>query len=283
MDNRTARKLIELDNRFYTAHASSFSATRQAPWPGWRRVVRIAREEGALGACGNAGDLARSGGRGGDRTARPARVLDIACGNLRFERFLADEARRDELGPLEFHAIDACEPLAHAAPPIPGLAFHRADALTDLLDGRDPFAGIPRADLVACFGFMHHVPGERLRGILLAALLRAAAPAGVIALSFWQFMHDERLARKAREADARATVEPREAGIDPDRLDRGDHFLGWQDDPHALRYCHHFDEDEIDGLVSTAAADCPGTHEVARFSADGRDGGLNRYLVLKTR
>ena len=43
------------------------------------------------------------------------------------------------------------------------------------------------------------------------------------------------------------------------------------------RYCHHFDEGEIDGLVRAAQ----GTAELtARFCADGKAGDLNSYLVL---
>ena len=48
------------------------------------------------------------------------------------------------------------------------------------------------------------------------------------------------------------------------------------------RYCHHFEELEIDALVAAA---CEGSkaREVARFSADGKSGAMNRYVVLQKR
>ena len=58
----------------------------------------------------------------------------------------------------------------------------------------------------------------------------------------------------------------------------GDHFLGWQQDPRPLRYCHSFAEDEVDALVRSVA-DC--AREVERFSADGSSDTLNRYLILQ--
>ena len=85
MDEALARTLIELDCAFYRAHAASFSATRQAPWPGWQRVADLAGNALAPGSS-------------------PA-VLDLACGNLRFERFLSERARG--CAPV-FFAVDSC-------------------------------------------------------------------------------------------------------------------------------------------------------------------------------
>ena len=94
-------------------------------------------------------------------------------------------------------------------------------------------------------------------------------------MSFWQFMSDDRLSRKADQADSAMRAQGR---IDMARLDANDHFLGWQTDPSPLRYCHHFDEREIDELVASVGTRA---REVARYSADGSSGTLNRYLVLE--
>ena len=135
--------------------------------------------------------------------------------------------------------------------------------------------GIPKCDLAVCFGFMHHVPGFDMRASVLDAIVERTALGGVAIVSFWQFMRDERLARKALVADS-AAREAAPSGTFP--LDENDHFLGWQSDPSPLRYCHHFDESEIDELVASV-----GTRacEVARYSADGGSGTLNRYLMLE--
>lgn len=249
MDEHTARALIALNNRFYTEHAASFSATRSAPWEGWRRVVECAREAGAL--------------------ADGATVLDVACGNLRFEKFLRDET--DDIS-LALHGVDSTPSLALPNQAPLGVKFRRADVLSDAC----ALEGLPGVDLTVCFGFMHHVPTFALRRALLSALLGATRPGGVIAVSFWRFMDDERLARKAEEAEARAREMPPYPGFSMEALETGDHLLGWQNEARAFRYCHHADDKEIDELVASL-----GTEEIARFSADGASGKLNRYILLK--
>lgn len=260
MDTATARALIELDTAFYRAHAESFSATRQAPWQGWRQVAGLLRDRA--------------------RTAGALSVLDLACGNLRFERFLSAELAGCTLA---FHAVDNCPELVDAPAAESAVRLHTVDILGKLLAGNDPLAGIPRRDVAVCFGFMHHVPGFELRRAVLDALVDHTEPGGVVAISFWQFMHDERLARKAR-ATTEAHVAELPGGPCPAvpggaALETGDYLLPWQDSEHALRYCHHFDDAEIDRLVATLPAGA--VREIARFSADGRSGDLNRYLILE--
>ena len=251
MDSQLAHRLVACNNAFYRARAASFSATRSTPWQGWRRVVDAARD--ALG---------------GD--AHP-RIADIACGNLRFERYLSEQL--PGVSP-EFLAVDSTPELAADAARN-RTRFLQRDLLADLLDGRDPLSDLPSCDLTVCFGFMHHVPGDSLRRALLDTLARSTKPNGLIAISFWQFMSDARLAAKARVADEAA----RAAGWPVRSFEPGDHFLGWQDDPGALRYCHHFTEAEIDSLVAHLRAH--GLRELDRFSADGHSGALNRYLVCR--
>ena len=311
MDEASIRTLIELNRRFYERHASSFSATRENGWPGWRKVMELAHGSGV-------------------RNARPLRILDAACGNLRFERFLV----REQPGiPLDALCIDSNEELMRAgAQALEGNARERAqspaggthrkarppegdtqqrvrtldlDILETLLAGGKLPVPNSSFDLVACFGFLHHVPGEGLRRTLLRALVRTTRPGGIIALSFWQFMNDERLHAKVIRADAQAAAmrapvstplpgtpapgtathleappAPFHAGVTMPALEPGDHYLGWQGDAQVLRYCHHFSEEEIGALARAVA---PEAREVARFSADGKTGALNRYLVLEKR
>ncbi len=442
MDIATARSLIELNNRFYTRNAASFSATRSAPWAGWRALSELLAQHGWSNpdddgtgaaeerrvldlACGNL-RFARSAPWAGWRAlsellaqhgwsnpdddgtgaAEERRVLDLACGNLRFERFLADEfpkllsellaqhgwSNPDDDGTgaaeerrvldlacgnlrferfladefpklnLRFVAVDSCAELAcDTAVRDINCTYRQIDVLQALLDCDEntpgsacpavviapgstcpavtitpesscpavfiapgnapaPEAG-PTFDLCATFGFMHHVPGEHLRRRLLDRLLDRTSPGGLLAMSFWQFMSDDRLSRKADQADSAMRAQGRidmsrldandhflgwqllamsfwqfmsddrlsrkadqadsamraQGRIDMSRLDANDHFLGWQTDPSPLRYCHHFDEREIDELVASVGTRA---REVARYSADGSSGTLNRYLVL---
>ena len=271
MDQAVARKLIALNNRFYRSHAASFSATRSTPWTGWKKVARLV--EAARGKTGGAAAFPTS-----------LHVLDVACGNMRLARFLAQALSQERIA---YHGIDRCAPLAQSAETPDAtdrlsIAFHEADILERLLapgtrtlspTGRE----LPFGELVACFGFMHHVPGEAL----LRELVAHAAPGGIVAVSFWRFMDDARLAGKAAVSDHGAVAAPPWEGYDPVDLEMGDHFLGWQDEGGALRFCHHTDEAELDRLVASV----PARHaeECARFSADGRSGELNRYLVLRKR
>lgn len=259
MDLATVRALIELNNDFYADNADSFSATRSAPWQGWDMALEL---------------LNRHGWAQGRETA--PLVLDLACGNLRFERFLS--GRLAGADPV-FHAVDICPELAGDAQSLPHVSFHRVDVLQELMANACApstcLRDIPPCDLAVTFGFMHHVPDAGMRRAVLDLLIDRVVPGGVVIVSFWQFMSDGRLARKALAADEGAHEK---ALVDIGQLEPGDHFLGWQSDPSPLRYCHHFDEAEIDGLVASVGTSA---REVARYSADGSSGTLNRYLVLE--
>ena len=92
MDPLFAQELCELNNRFDRTWADSFSDTRHNTWPGWNRCLK----ESGL-------------------TDRPLplleqlHLLDVACGNLRFERHLA---RSIPNAIIEVQALDACDELA---------------------------------------------------------------------------------------------------------------------------------------------------------------------------
>lgn len=237
--------------------------------------------------------------------ARPAlSVLDLACGNLRFEAFLAKELADTDLA---FHTADDCDALVKGAPwrpdPADGAALgnrvagsirwhHQSlDVLAALdaegrsggaaLDAEAPDGGpaltealqAPRCDLAVSFGFLHHIPLPRWREEVLAALAAKVRPGGFVIVSLWRFLENPPLARKAEATHEHALAE---LGLPP--LDAGDRLLGWRDEPGAYRYCHSFTDGEIDALAASVGH---AATEVARFRADGRDGALNSYLVLQ--
>lgn len=252
MDIETAHTLNEVTGRFYAREAESFSSTRQAPWEGWRRLLGLMPS-----------------------TPTQLTVLDVGCGNLRFERFLAAELPDTQ---IVVDALDNCPALADA---FAGLSvtvrFRDADVMAALeRDELAPLLGAPGThDLAVAFGLMHHVPLASWRSALMRALVRSTAPGGLIAVSFWQFMKSERLARQAHAATERGQAE---LGV---RLasDAGDWLIGWQGKPGIYRYCHSFDDDEIASLAQTAAS--AGAHAIARYEADGPSGNLNGYVVLQ--
>ena len=279
MNRDFASSLIQLNNTFYREHATSFSDTRRAPWPGWVRTMDIALEQ--IDAVGG---------------EQPVRAFDLACGNMRFEHFALGRLSSSPFAgrPLEFYGVDSCQDLATDeggyARRIPNLHFQEVDVLGTLMklnpaDMPDVVFDAPLADISVCFGFMHHVPSCEYRVRVLDALVRQTRLGGIIAISFWEFMNDERMVRKAARAEARAELAPPFERYDPSQFEPGDHLIGWQNDHHAYRYCHHFDDQQITDLVTGVRAlstndDAP-VRELARFHADGHSGELNRYVILQ--
>jgi hypothetical protein len=120
---------------------------------------------------------------------------------------------------------------------------------------------------------MHHVPLAEHRAAILAALVEQTRPGGFVAVSFWQFLNDETRAFKAQATQARAL---QELGLP--QLGDNDFLLGWKNTPGTYRYCHSFTDAEIDQLAESVARRAS---TLARFTADGRTGKLNSYLILR--
>lgn len=284
-DTPTLHTLNRLTCEFYAREAASFSATRQTPWRGWGRALDIVSHADP------------------SFLSRPIALLDLACGNLRFERFLAE--RGAELSVA--HALDNCAVLAlspdstEALGAVAGrLDFRQVDLAATLIDHGtlDDLLPLNRCDLSVAFGFMHHLAEPAHRVATLSSLVRAVRPGGFVVVSFWQPLNDPRIAAKAPAV----TAEGRAAhGLPP--FAPGDFLLGWQQSEGVYRFCHHTTDDEIDRLLADAApfpmaADTPASpptihaagtaplpapsfREVAQFSADGKQGNLNRYVVLR--
>jgi tRNA (uracil-5-)-methyltransferase TRM9 len=250
MNSNTAKILCKLNTDFYRQNSSSFSETRQAPWSGWKRgldVVTANRNE----------PFSRLS------------VFDLACGNLRFESFL-----KKELGeiPLAIYAVDNCEDLV---PCSEATHFQSLDIVGALLERKSLAACIeaPKCDLAVSFGFMHHVPGMQNREEVLRQLVRQTKPSGYVMVSFWQFMKNEEMGKKAY-----ATHEEALAKLPSLNLDEGDFLLGWKNQPGVYRYCHSFSETEINQLVEAVKNEA---RLIARFSSDGRGDNLNTYLIFQ--
>lgn len=255
-----ALRLCALTGEFYRANAESFSQTRQSPWQGWVRLLEVmdARAAERELLC----------------------VLDLACGNLRFERYLADALPGRV---LSGYAVDNCDPLVEAGErsefgPLSRMSFQNLDAIERLSAGclREALeAPDASCDLAVSFGFMHHVPLERWHVELLRALVAKVRSGGFVAVSFWRFLNSDKLAGKAEETTSRARAE---LGIP--ELPPNDYLLGWQDTQGLYRYCHHFDEPEIERLLAAVA---DSAELVSRFEADGKTGNLNEYVVLRVK
>ena len=251
----TAERLSYVTSEFYAQQTQSFSATRQMPWQGWQQCLD-AMPQLLVGE-------------------KPS-VLDVGCGNLRFARFLRDEAG---IVPAKYFAVDNCRSLVESGEAdthISELAFIELDVIKSLLDGTlSSRLTVPACDLVVAFGFLHHVPEAQKRIQLLRTLLDRTKSGGFVCVSFWQFMNSQKLAAKAQETTAQGL---RALGIDASELEEHDYLIGWQDKANTWRYCHHFSQEELDELLASLG---PDVHVCAQFSADGKDNNLNRYVILQ--
>lgn len=276
MDTKFAQMLCQLNNDFYRDQAVSFSDTRHAKWPGWERCLKAVSSVFL--------DQSNSV------------VLDVACGNLRFEKFLASQLLERH---IQVWALDSCDELlpqtcagtlvekvnADGADTPDATDVHlqinylHCDVMEAIGSSKAFTYGIPQADISVSFGFMHHVPLPEWRVQLLNSLIEATKPGGFVCVSFWEFLADEGLAAKAYKTHERALVELGPVwGFSSADFNDGDFLLGWRNTPGAYRYCHSFSTSEVDALIATVSqrAEC-----VARFRADGRTETLNEYIVLQ--
>lgn len=180
----------------------------------------------------------------------PGRVLDVGCGHGRFKAALGGRE-------TSYLGIDQSPRLLERARALHGDHFQRLDVLQDPLP-QGPF------DLVVAFGLLHHVPDAERRERLLGALLAVGVK---VVVTFWRFWGRPRLMDKVRDWSL--------VGIDPSHLEPHDHLLSFQ---QHLRYAHHFEDQEVDGLIQRL-----GVEVSVDFTADGHEGDLNRYVVFKGR
>lgn len=259
MDNKQTERIISANRCFYQQTASSFAQTRSRPWSGWVRALDVVLP--IYGA-----------------QSKPAlRVLDAACGNLRFESFLISHAPSIHWDVL---ALDGCEALWQSGLNQFKKEFEEAKShLTinaktlDLLDDSARAKVSSPFDLVVCFGFFHHVPSSTERKRLLQWLGQHTAQRGHLLLSFWCFEQDEAFIQKLQPLQLLAAHETSIA-----LKAMGDWWLPWQNTPGIWRYCHSFNEREIHELLKAGA---PELQIVDSFFGSGSGDRLNNYVVLR--
>jgi SAM-dependent methyltransferase len=257
MDAFTRKQLLALSDAFYRAQAQAFDESRgHHAWPGWDRLTPWLSDP-----------LDRS-------QATKLEVLDIGCGNARFARFLHD----DDID-FAYTGIDANADLLAAARErlAPSLASDCRLIEHDFLASTSPGSALPVGPfrLIALMGVMHHVPGRDWRLALLQAARDRLMSDGLLALATWQFADRPRFEkRQLAWSEAGAVLE---RPIDPNALDPGDRLLRFGDDPNAPpRYCHQVSDAEF-----ASWPDALGLEALAEYRADGAEGDLNRYWILR--
>lgn len=247
MNIATQQRLIELNRAFYRQIAHDFDRTRGGLALGWQQLARHfpTQPEGEA-----------------------PWVLDVGCGNGRFARALEQTAR-----PWQYVGIDAdAALLAHAVTQTSTLRHVTAHLqqmdLTATGWGTPLGAFTSTFALIVCFAVLHHLPGYALRLQVMRAMAALLAEGGVLILSNWQFLTSDRFAQKQMDWQS--------VGLTAQDVELGDALLPWQQGGFAVRYVHQIDAAEIGQLA--AAADL---QVVDSFYADGKEGTLNLYSVLK--
>ncbi len=254
MNERTIAALARLNSSFYSGSAERFSRTRQAPWPGWSRVLETWSHPDA-----------------GSTMPEAPSILDAGCGNGRFG-VLLDRVLEP---PYSYLGVDSSVPLLDIARSTVAdregveLRFVMADLVDEGLDGK---LGELRFDLIVVFGVLHHIPSLKARRSLLLRLGRRLAPGGLMALTMWQFAVPDRF--RARFMSWEDYNRQAEEPLDLAELEEGDFLLRWE--KTLCRYCHFADPQEAAGLAGSLGLDV-----VDHFRSDGELNDLNLYYLLR--
>lgn len=163
MDDEIARRLVDLNARFYDQLADPFSASRSGPQPGYERLLSYLPPDETLD------------------------VLDVGCGNGRFGRFLIDRGRA-----IRYTGVDFSDRLMAAGDIVAGARYLRDLSLPDVL------AGLGDYDLIVCLSTLQHIPGQANRARLLREMAGHLRPGGCLILANWQFLDSPRQRRKLR-------------------------------------------------------------------------------------
>lgn len=250
MQTETISKLHQLTTAFYTVLADEFSKTRQAPWSGWEQVADIVNKHFS-------------------KTEREISALDLGCGNGRLLTFLKESSNF----PFAFTGIDSNPAMLQKAKELLSTTkvtgkIKQIDILENLQEATlAQSLNDQKADLITSFGVFHHIPSEELRARLILNLAELLQLNGLLIISFWQFAQFERFKPKQ--------LDPSSFGISANELEEGDYLLGWGSSSNQARYCHSFSSAEIQKLAVTSKLE-----PIAQFTADGKEGNVNTYLVL---
>ena len=254
MDKELQQRLLTLNREFYSTVAEPFDATRMASSVGKRELVQRLRL---------------------DATPHPS-LADIGCGNGRLAWLLdehLDEHWDEDGESLDYVGVDAnAQLLALAQAHTADLRHVCATFVQADLAQPDWAAQLPTPvegfTIVTCLATLQHLPGLALRCAVMQQLAALVAPGGSVAISTWQFLTSPRFTAKL--------VEWETIGVNAAQVDAGDALLPWQQGQYAVRYVHQIDLDEV--MILAAAA---GLTVEATYLADGKEGNLNLYAILR--
>lgn len=238
MDSQAVKRLLALNREFYGKFASEFSETRTSKRMELERITPFLRDD--------------------------MRVLDAGCGNGRLAEWLEGKGFR-----LTYVGIDSVPEVIEIARKRQSnlrnvstelqLADVTKSGWTTVLHSFGPF------DAAFALGTLHHIPGIELRTRVLGDIRSLVRPGGVLILSNWQFMADERTRRKI--------VPWEKVGLEASDLEEGDALIDWKRGGTGYRYVHQFSAAEVQSLSESS-----GFQVLEQFKADAE---RNLFSILR--
>lgn len=205
MNSKIAKRLIEINQKFYDQHGEAFSATRQRLQPGVKKILEQIQENDS--------------------------VLDLGCGNGFFLRELKNRGHKAALLGVDFSL-----PLLREAESTPEVEFRAVD-LTQLSVISDQISVAGHWSLITAFATLHHIPSNEIRLDILQTIKKLLKPDGKFYISNWQFLNSEKL-RKRIQPWSRV-------GLSDNDVDERDYLLDWRSGEEGLRYVHQFSAEEL--------------------------------------
>lgn len=205
MRSDIAKKLIQLNHKFYQQFGDSFSATRQRLQPGVRKILETIKDDES--------------------------VLDLGCGNGHFLNELFESGH-----PAPLLGVDFSLPLLRDAGSSLGVEF-REIQLNQLSVNSEQLLITDNWSLITCFATLHHIPSNEIRLDILKTVKKLLKPNGKFILSNWQFLNSEKLKSRIQDWS--------KAGLAKDDVDENDYLLDWRSGGEGLRYVHHFSTNEL--------------------------------------
>ncbi|MBU1045627.1 methyltransferase domain-containing protein [Patescibacteria group bacterium] len=162
------------------------------------------------------------------------RILDLGCGNGRFQEVIKDRA--------DYYGTDVSGPLIRIAKAkYSDAKFFVSKPLS--LPFEDNFF-----DKVFCLAVFHHIPSARIRKEFLKEIRRVLKPDGRIVLTVWD-LSDNKKARQLLLKYALLKL------IGRTKLDFKDVFYPWKNSAGKVvinRYIHIFSENELEKIIESA-------------------------------
>lgn len=176
------------------------------------------------------------------------KILDLGCGNGRFLKFLLEKNYNIN----SYLGIDnSKEFIGKNSENYPNHSFKVLDVISEVEKLSANYS------LITAFGITHHLPSQDFRNQWFKYIGSLTSKGGFLILSFWNFDTNK------------ATNIP---DLKNYLLEKGDYFLGWKEDYSILRYCHYFDEAEINLIIENLND----FSLIKKFDQD-----QNTYLILQ--